>query len=131
MNTVTILIRHAEDQSIRRLAQDRAIIVAGTIHRQRVDTRYHHIDAAQVVAVIIVAIRGIQTDRANIQDVNVRRADRAKAVTNMTSIHMIEVIREVIATNIVAVEFYISFWPNNSFRTVPKEFSRFNILKAM
>lgn len=113
-----ILIRHASDQSIHRLHQDRVIIVASiAVHRLHVDI-IKNVDAAQAVVVIVVVatqsrhcIQGIQIDQENekIQDVNGHRVDQAKAVTNMTSIRMIKAIHEVIATNKVVIEF-VDFW---------------------
>lgn len=109
MITVMILIRHVKNQSIHLLHQDRVIIIASVsitvVHRHRVHTK-NRVDAAQAAAaVIVVAIRDIQIDLANIQDVNGHRVDRATAVTaNVINIHTKEVIREVTATNIVDIE---------------------------
>lgn len=115
MITVMILIRHAKDQNIHLLHQDRAIIIIASmsiifVHHHRVHTRNHVEEAQRAVAVILAVIRGIQIDRVNIRDMNGHRVDQAKAVANAISIHMKEAIREVTATNIVDIEF-IDLWP--------------------
>lgn len=123
MITAMIPIRHANDQNIHRLRQDRAIIIAGTIivgHRPRVDIKNHRADAAQAVAVIVAAIPGIQTDRVNIQDVNAHRVDQARAATNMTSTRTKGTICVVIATNMVAIEL-ISFMATKFISSLPKK----------
>lgn len=106
MIIVMILIRHEKDPNIYLLHHDRGII----IHR---DIRNHVGAAGQAVgiAVIVAAIRDIRIDRVNTQDANGRRVDRAKAATNMISIHMKGVIREATATNIVDIEFNDGLWP--------------------
>lgn len=114
MTIAMILIRHAKDQNIHLLHQDRVIIVASIIvvHRHRMDIiRNHLADGVQAVAVIVVATPDIQIDiqinRVNIQNVNGHRVDQAKAVTNVISIRMKEVIHEVIATNKVVIELVV------------------------
>lgn len=121
MTTVMILIHHANDQSIHRHHPDRVITVASTIiiiiiHRHHDITRNPHVDAVQVVAVIVVATHGIQIVQSiqigpeSFRDVNGHRADQVKAVViNVISIHMNEVTHEVIvAINKVVIEFSLS-----------------------
>lgn len=103
--------RHAKDRSTQLLRQNRAIIAVSVITaaRRQVENIRSHVDAAQVVAVIAVAIHATPTDHENIQDANVHRpmieqVDRAKAATNVISIREIIVTLEVIATKKVVVE---------------------------
>lgn len=130
MTIVMILIRHVNDRVI-------IIIIVDVIHR------HHHVitrsdDVVQAVAVIVVVTHAIQigqnipTDHVNIHDVNGHRADQVKAVvaTNVISIHMNEVIHEVIATNrVVVIESKVETFQTNKPSQKNKNF--YTSIKAM
>lgn len=108
-------------ESVRSTLRPNRVIIAASgnevVHHPFDATRNRHVDAAQAVAAIVVAIRvtqihGIQNDRENIQDENVHRpmiaqANRAKvAVTDMTSTQEKKATQEVIATKEVDTELH-------------------------
>lgn len=108
-------------ESVRSTLRPNRVIIAASgnevVHHPFDATRNRHVDAAQAVAAIVVAIRvtqihGIQNDRENIQDVNVHRpmiaqANRAKvAVTDMISTQEKKATQEVIATKEVDTELH-------------------------
>lgn len=112
MTTAMIQIRHVDEQSTH-LRLNRVIIAVSVITAvlRQVESIKNHDDAAQVAAVIAVAIHVNLIDRKNIRDgnVNVHRlmieqVDQAIAATNMTNTQEIKATLEVIATKKVVIE---------------------------
>lgn len=110
---MSLIRRHANDQSTLQIRPNRVIIVASVtiaVHRQIESIKNRHDDAVQVVAVTVAATHVTPIDHViNVRDVNAHRptieqVDRVKAATNVISIQEKKATLEVIAIKRVAIE---------------------------